>query len=196
MKLTSTWIFVILTGYYHIGSQRGKVPMHVRARQPNSEGGVGGAGPSWMKMWSCPGPKVVECTILTIEHRMGEQIVSKYQILLSMYNLSVQSWIYIWPHTAQNTYVWLRQVIESLSNWMNERYVYVQQCSTCATKTAMASWCMHGMFNVKFHNIVQHPHINMFNIEIVWWHIKGPSMIVGITMRIISITSGFQGSKH
>ena len=26
--------------------------MHVRVGRPNSEGGVGGAGPNWMKMWS------------------------------------------------------------------------------------------------------------------------------------------------
>ena len=55
MKVMSTWLFVILTGYCHIGSQRGRVPTHVRAGWPGSEGGVGGAGPRQTKMWSSPG---------------------------------------------------------------------------------------------------------------------------------------------
>ena len=36
--------------HYHIGSQWGRVPMQVRAGKPNSEGGVGGAGPN---KWRC-----------------------------------------------------------------------------------------------------------------------------------------------
>ena len=56
MKVMSTWKFVIFTGYCHIGSQWVRVPTHIHARQPNSEGGVGGAGPSQMKMWSSPKP--------------------------------------------------------------------------------------------------------------------------------------------
>ena len=51
IKVMLTWIFVILTGYYHISSQWGRVPMHVRARIPDNEGGVGGVGPSRIKMW-------------------------------------------------------------------------------------------------------------------------------------------------
>ena len=55
MKVMSTWIFVILTGYCHIGSQHGRVPMQVLAGRPGNEGGVGGAGRSRMKMWSSLG---------------------------------------------------------------------------------------------------------------------------------------------
>jgi hypothetical protein len=33
MKVMSTWIFVILTGYYHISSRRGKIPMEVRGKK-------------------------------------------------------------------------------------------------------------------------------------------------------------------
>ena len=52
--------FVKLTEYYHIGSQRGRLPTHVWAGRPDSEGGVGwegqgGAQPGWMKMWSSLG---------------------------------------------------------------------------------------------------------------------------------------------
>ena len=55
MKVMSTWIFVILTVYCHVDSQRGRFPTQVQARRTSSEGGVGGAGPSWMKIWSSPG---------------------------------------------------------------------------------------------------------------------------------------------
>jgi hypothetical protein len=41
---------VKVTGYYHIGSQQGRVPTQVRAGRPDSGGGVGAAGPSSMKM--------------------------------------------------------------------------------------------------------------------------------------------------
>ena len=41
--------------YCHIGSQRRRLPMHVQAGWPGSEGGVGGAGPNRMKMWYSPG---------------------------------------------------------------------------------------------------------------------------------------------
>ena len=34
MKVMSTWIFIILTGYCHIDSRRGRVPTHVRAGRP------------------------------------------------------------------------------------------------------------------------------------------------------------------
>ena len=54
-RVMLTWIFVSLTGYCHIGSQRGKIPTYVRAGRPGSEGGVGEAGPSGMKMWSSLG---------------------------------------------------------------------------------------------------------------------------------------------
>ena len=55
MKVMSTWIFVILTGYYHIGSQRGTFLTKVRAGRPDSEGGVGGAELNWRKIWSSLG---------------------------------------------------------------------------------------------------------------------------------------------
>ena len=45
-----------MTAYCHIGSQYGRVPTQVRAGRLGSEGGVGGAGPNQMKMWSSPGP--------------------------------------------------------------------------------------------------------------------------------------------
>ena len=45
-----------VNGYCHIDSQRGRVPMQVRAGRPGSEGCLGGAGPNWMKMWSSMGP--------------------------------------------------------------------------------------------------------------------------------------------
>ena len=51
----STWIFVILTGYCHIGSQQGRVFTQVRAGWLGSEGSVGEAGPSWTYMWFSPG---------------------------------------------------------------------------------------------------------------------------------------------
>jgi hypothetical protein len=44
-------MFVILTGYCHIGSQQG-VSTHVHARRLNRDGGVGGVGPSRTKMQS------------------------------------------------------------------------------------------------------------------------------------------------
>ena len=59
MKVISTWISIILTWYYHIGSQRRGVPTQVRVGRPDSEGKVGGAGPNWMKMWSSPGRKTM-----------------------------------------------------------------------------------------------------------------------------------------
>ena len=47
MKVMSTSIFVILTGYCHIGSQRGRVPTQVWVEWLDSEGSVGGgAGPA------------------------------------------------------------------------------------------------------------------------------------------------------
>ena len=55
LKVISTRIFVMLTGYCHIGSQRGRVSTHVRARKMGIEEGVGGAGSGWMKMWSSLG---------------------------------------------------------------------------------------------------------------------------------------------
>ena len=47
MKVMSTWIFVILTGYCHVGSQRGGVPTQVPTGWPGSEGGMGGAFSKW-----------------------------------------------------------------------------------------------------------------------------------------------------
>jgi hypothetical protein len=44
-----------VTVHCHIGSQQGKYPIQVRTRRPESEGGVGGAGPNQVKMWSSPG---------------------------------------------------------------------------------------------------------------------------------------------
>ena len=41
--MSTKLIFAILTKYYHIGSQRGRVPTHVHARRPGNEGGMGGA---------------------------------------------------------------------------------------------------------------------------------------------------------
>ena len=41
-----------VAGYYHTGSQWGRVPMHVWVERLDTERGV---GPSWMKMWSSPG---------------------------------------------------------------------------------------------------------------------------------------------
>ena len=46
MKAMSTWIFIILTGYCHINSQRGGVPTYVWAGRPSNEGGVGGGEPN------------------------------------------------------------------------------------------------------------------------------------------------------
>ena len=42
MNVISTWIFVILTGYCHIGSQSGWVPTWVHAWRLGIEGGVAG----------------------------------------------------------------------------------------------------------------------------------------------------------
>ena len=50
MKTMSACILVILIGYCHIGSQRGRVPTQVRARRLGSEGGVEGVGPNQMKI--------------------------------------------------------------------------------------------------------------------------------------------------
>ena len=50
MKVMLTWIFVVLIGYCHIGSQRGGFPTQVQAGRPSSEGGVGGVGPSQTQM--------------------------------------------------------------------------------------------------------------------------------------------------
>ena len=46
MKVMSTWIFVILTEYYHIGSQRGEVATQVQVRRSSTEGGMGGGQPN------------------------------------------------------------------------------------------------------------------------------------------------------
>ena len=54
MKLMSTWIFIILIKYRHIGSQRRWVPTQFWTRRPCSEGGVGGVGPNRMKMQPIP----------------------------------------------------------------------------------------------------------------------------------------------
>jgi hypothetical protein len=45
-----TLICVFLTGYCHIGFQRGRVPTQVRAGRLDNEGGVRGAWPNRMKM--------------------------------------------------------------------------------------------------------------------------------------------------
>jgi hypothetical protein len=50
INVMSTWLFVILTGYYHIGSQRGRVPTQVRVDWLDNEGGVARAGPT---EWRC-----------------------------------------------------------------------------------------------------------------------------------------------
>jgi hypothetical protein len=42
------WLYV--TEYCHIGSQRGRIPTQMQAERLSSEGDVGGAGPSQMKM--------------------------------------------------------------------------------------------------------------------------------------------------
>ena len=47
-------LMAYVTGYFHIGSQRGRVPTQVRAGSPHSERAMGGAGPNRMKMWSSP----------------------------------------------------------------------------------------------------------------------------------------------
>ena len=52
MKVVSAWVFANLSGYCHIGSQHGKIPTQMRAWRLGSEGGVGGAAPILMKMWS------------------------------------------------------------------------------------------------------------------------------------------------
>jgi hypothetical protein len=41
---------VLVIGYCHIGSQWGRVPTLMQTRRPGSEGGVGRAGRSQMKM--------------------------------------------------------------------------------------------------------------------------------------------------
>ena len=50
--------------YCHIGSQRRRVPTHVRIGRPGSEGGVGGAGPIPMKMRSSPWPNTLIVTMM------------------------------------------------------------------------------------------------------------------------------------
>ena len=50
MTVMSTWIFVVLIGYCHIGSQRGGVPTQVQAGRLGNEGGVGGTGPNQTQM--------------------------------------------------------------------------------------------------------------------------------------------------
>jgi hypothetical protein len=54
MKVTSTQLFVILTGYCHNNSQRERVHMQVWTGRPDIEGGVGWAGPSQTRMWFSP----------------------------------------------------------------------------------------------------------------------------------------------
>jgi hypothetical protein len=48
--MMSTQIFVVLTGYYHVGSQRGRVPTQAGVGRPGCEGGVGGTGPTQTQM--------------------------------------------------------------------------------------------------------------------------------------------------
>ena len=49
-----------MTGHCHIGSQRARgIPTQEQVEKPGGEGGVGGAGPSRMKMWSSPGRDLV-----------------------------------------------------------------------------------------------------------------------------------------
>ena len=45
-----------MNGYCHIGSQRERVPTQMQVGRPGSEGGVGGARPSWTQLWFSPGP--------------------------------------------------------------------------------------------------------------------------------------------
>ena len=46
--------------YCHIGSQQGRVPTQMQGRKTGTtKEGVGGAGPTWMKMWSSPGQDLV-----------------------------------------------------------------------------------------------------------------------------------------
>ena len=53
-----------MIGYFHISSQRGRVPMQVRVKRSVSEGSVEGAGPIQMKMWSSLG----WCFVSTLEN--------------------------------------------------------------------------------------------------------------------------------
>ena len=56
MKVMSTWLFVILTRYYHISSQRGGVSHACAGRRTGHEGGVGLVRPSRTHMWFSMGP--------------------------------------------------------------------------------------------------------------------------------------------
>ena len=59
-----------MTRYYHIGSQHGRVPVEMWVGRPGNERGMGGAGPSWMKMWFSPGrqtPRVVKFNRLHVD---------------------------------------------------------------------------------------------------------------------------------
>ena len=55
MTMVSTWIFVILIGYSHIGSQQGGGPTHVQAWRLDNKGSMGGTRPNRMKIWSSLG---------------------------------------------------------------------------------------------------------------------------------------------
>jgi hypothetical protein len=81
VKVMSAWVFVILTRYSHIGYQRGRVPMQVRAGRPGSERGVGGVRPSRMKMWSNP-----ECAPKRA-HKWCSEVVLKMTQLIYIFPL-------------------------------------------------------------------------------------------------------------
>jgi hypothetical protein len=83
-----------VTEYCHIGSQRGRVPMQMRVGRPDSDGDVGGAGPSRMKIWSSPGH------------------ISCYR------DKNVHSKLYSITHVATKVYVILRSFV--VLTWMSD----------------------------------------------------------------------------
>jgi hypothetical protein len=71
----STSIFVVLIGYYHIHSQRGRVPMHVQARRSSKEGDMGGAGPNQMKMLWLQSLAEIEVKIRCSDHMVPTPLI-------------------------------------------------------------------------------------------------------------------------
>ena len=105
MKGMSTWIFAILTGYYHIGSQQEKIPTQVQVGRPGSERGVRGVEPNRMKMWSNLARGVLDKSTLSSK---------------TMANNGHGS---LWCTLIQNTLIYLKFVLQYVSMKMDTNYI-------------------------------------------------------------------------
>ena len=113
----------MLTGYYHIGSQRGRVPMQVRTGRLGSEGGMEGAGPNQRHMWFSPGlfePIYIwifqawKVTIFTRQFQTIKRHAVLGQNLVELWVVKVLSPFRIWEFKwCKKIYIYITELIMS-----------------------------------------------------------------------------------